>query len=84
MLILSRKCGETIFIDHEITVTVLEARNNRVKLGVVAPKEVGVFREEAYLQLQTKKKQAGNTEPANDDNDAAELIGTATIDSQTA
>lgn len=83
MLILSRKSGETIFIDHEITVTVLEARNNRVKLGVVAPKEVSVFREEAYLRIQMESKQPGAAGQISG-NDESSLIGTETIDSQTA
>jgi carbon storage regulator len=46
MLVLSRRVGERIVIDERITVTVLEIRGGRIRLGVEAPKEVPVWREE--------------------------------------
>lgn len=46
MLVLTRKLNESIVIDGNITVTVVEVRGNRVKLGIVAPVEVPVMREE--------------------------------------
>lgn len=52
MLILSRRFGETIFIDSDITVTVCEINKGRVKLGIAAPKEVVVNREEVHRRLQ--------------------------------
>jgi carbon storage regulator len=51
MLILSRKCGETIVIGDGIAVTVLAVQGDRVKLGVVAPAEVPVQREEVYQRI---------------------------------
>ena len=46
MLVLTRKPGERIVIDDRITVTVLEVQGNRIRLGVEAPKEIPVMREE--------------------------------------
>ena len=51
MLVLSRKRGEAIVIGNGITVTVLAVDGDRVKLGVVAPAEVPVHREEIYQQI---------------------------------
>ena len=46
MLVLTRKPGERIVIDEDITVTVLEVQGNRIRLGIEAPKEIPVMREE--------------------------------------
>jgi carbon storage regulator len=46
MLVLTRKPGERIIIDDQITVTVLEVQGNRIRLGIEAPKEIPVMREE--------------------------------------
>jgi carbon storage regulator len=51
MLVLGRKLGETIVIGNGITVTVLALAGDRVKLGVVAPAEVPVHREEIYRRI---------------------------------
>jgi carbon storage regulator len=48
MLVLSRKRGETTVIGEDITVTVLEIRGNRVKLGFTGPADVPIHREEIY------------------------------------
>lgn len=56
MLILSRRNGESIIIDDAIKITVLESRPNRIKLGVVAPADIPVFREEIYLRTLEQKK----------------------------
>ncbi|PRK31738.1 Carbon storage regulator, partial [Haemophilus influenzae] len=48
MLILTRKVGESVLIGDDISITVLSVRGNQVKLGVEAPKEVSVHREEIY------------------------------------
>ncbi len=53
MLILTRKVGETLMIGDEITLTVLGAKGNQIRLGVNAPKDVVVLREEVYEK--TKK-----------------------------
>lgn len=55
MLVLSRKSNESIVINNSITVTVVEIRGDKVRLGIVAPKEIPVHRQEVYdlIQRQT-------------------------------
>jgi carbon storage regulator len=52
MLILTRRVGETLMVGDDITVTVLGVKGNQVRLGVNAPKDVAVHREEIYLRIQ--------------------------------
>lgn len=51
MLILTRKIGETVVIGEEVTVTVLGAKGNQVRLGINAPKDVAVHREEIFVRI---------------------------------
>ena len=55
MLILTRRVGETLVIGDDVNVTVLGVRGNQVRLGVNAPKEVAVHREEIYQRIQKEK-----------------------------
>ena len=55
MLILTRKVGESVLIGDDISITVLSVRGNQVKLGVEAPKEVSVHREEIYKRIKQTK-----------------------------
>jgi carbon storage regulator len=57
MLILTRRVGETLMIGDDVTVTVLGVKGHQVRLGVDAPREVGVHREEIYERIQRELAQ---------------------------
>ena len=62
MLILTRRVGETIKIGDEITVTVLGVKGNQVRLGVGAPRDVAVHREEIYERIRSEQsKDSGDS-----------------------
>jgi len=62
MLILTRKVGERIVIDDDVTVTVLGVKGNQVRVGIEAPREVQVHREEIYQRiLKERSNGAGST-----------------------
>lgn len=58
MLILSRKTDERIKIGNDITITIIEVRGDQVKIGVEAPKNVKVFRQEVFNAIQNENKAA--------------------------
>ena len=60
MLILTRRVGETLMVGDEVTVTVLGVKGNQVRIGVNAPKEVAVHREEIYQCIQKEKGEEPN------------------------
>ncbi|MBA4502772.1 carbon storage regulator CsrA [Marinobacterium marinum] len=57
MLILTRRVGETLMVGDDVTVTVLGVKGNQVRIGVNAPKDVSVHREEIYQRIQREKSQ---------------------------
>jgi carbon storage regulator len=59
MLILTRRVGETVMIGNEVTVTVLGVKGNQVRIGVNAPKDVAVHREEIYERIKREGQVAG-------------------------
>lgn len=63
MLALSRKKGESLIINNNIEITVLEVKGDQVKIGISAPKEVPIYRKEVYVQIQEANKEA-MTEPS--------------------
>ena len=60
MLALTRKKGESLVVNNNIEITVLEIRGDQVKIGISAPKEVPIYRKEVYLQIQNENKAALN------------------------
>ena len=71
MLILTRRVGETLMIGDEVTVTVLGVKGNQVRIGINAPKDVAVHREEIYQRI--KREQAGlPPEPRSGEEEPAE------------
>lgn len=58
MLILTRRAGETVMIGSDVTITVLGVKGNQVRIGINAPKDVAVHREEIYERIQSEKSAA--------------------------
>lgn len=56
MLILSRRIGETLMVGDEVTVTILEVEGNQIRIGINAPKEIAVHREEIYDRIQQEQQ----------------------------
>lgn len=64
MLALSRKKNESIVINNDIEVTVLEIKGDQVKIGITAPKSVPVYRKEVYAQIKDANKAASFSDGA--------------------
>ena len=64
MIALTRKKGESLVINNNVEITVLEIRGDQVKIGINAPKDVPIYRKEVYLQIQEENKAAGSVEAA--------------------
>ena len=71
MLILTRRVGETLVIGDDVTVTVLGVRGNQVRLGVNAPKDIAVHREEIYQRIQNEK--SGEISSVSDENNDSDV-----------
>lgn len=72
MLILTRRVGETLMIGDDVTVTVLGVKGNQVRIGVNAPKDVSVHREEIYERIKREKEgEPGLAQPGSPGDDGA-------------
>ena len=67
MLILTRRIGESLMIGDEVTVTVLGVKGNQVRLGVNAPRDVAVHREEIYQRIADESEAPSDAEAPDDD-----------------
>ena len=66
MLILTRRVGETLMIGDDVTVTVLGVKGNQVRIGVNAPKDIPVHREEIYERIKREQEANARREPGNE------------------
>jgi carbon storage regulator len=66
MLVLTRKKNESIVIGDDVKITIVDVRGDQVKLGITAPKNVSVHREEIYLEIQKENQLAANSAVAID------------------
>ncbi len=67
MLVLTRKQNESIMIGDSIEVKVLDVKENQVRIGVVAPREITVHRMEVYLAIQRENVEAAKAQAATED-----------------
>ncbi len=67
MLILTRRVGETLMIGDDVTVTVLGVKGNQVRIGVNAPREIAVHREEIYDRIQREKEAQAKADGKSED-----------------
>jgi carbon storage regulator len=64
VLILTRRVGENVIVGDDITISVIEVRGDAVRIGIQAPQEVSVHREEVYRELKKANQQAAATDDA--------------------
>jgi len=63
MLVLTRKLGESIAIDDDIKIVVVQIKGRQVRLGIEAPRETKIHREEVYVAIREQNKAASDSEP---------------------
>ncbi len=62
MLALTRKKGESLVINNNIEISILEVRGDQIKIGISAPKDVPIYRKEVYKQIQEENKASVSTD----------------------
>jgi carbon storage regulator len=62
MLILTRKPGESLYIGDNVKVTIVEIKGNQIRVGIDAPSELRIYREEIYVQILEENKKAAEAE----------------------
>ncbi|RRQ23272.1 carbon storage regulator [Guyparkeria sp. SCN-R1] len=65
MLILTRRIGEVLRIGDDVAITVLGIKGNQVRIGIDAPKDVAVHREEIYQRIKSETEQGGEDDTSN-------------------
>lgn len=68
MLVLTRKKNQTIIINDNIELTIIDVQGDQVRIGINAPKDVSIFRKEVYIDIQEENRKAagaGNISPEN-------------------
>lgn len=63
MLVLTRKLNESIMIGDDVKITIVDVKGEQVKLGITAPRQVSVHREEVYREIQKENQLAANGKP---------------------
>ncbi len=67
MLILTRRVGETVMIGDDVTITVLGVKGNQVRVGINAPKNIAVHREESYERIKRERQAEAAEQPVKPD-----------------
>jgi carbon storage regulator len=67
MLILTRRAGETVMIGNDVTITVLGVKGNQVRIGINAPRDVAVHREEIFERIQSEQASGESKKAESDD-----------------
>lgn len=63
MLVLTRKKNESIIINDNIEITIVDVQGDQVRIGINAPKSVSIYRKEIFLEIQAENKKAANVKP---------------------